>query len=133
MNKRDCGLTRRRLLSTGSVAAAGLFCDLHWLEAQQKKPLCIDVHAHLWTDAYLDLMVAFGKTDTGIQRGKGAGTGQAEMEKRFATMDAAGVDLQVLSVGPQFPHFENKEHAVAAARTVLPLLPPSPCRTWMNR
>jgi aminocarboxymuconate-semialdehyde decarboxylase len=96
--------------------AAGFFCGVDWLEAQQKKPVYIDVHAHLWTDDYLDLMVAFGKTDTGIQRGKGAGTGQAEMDKRFATMDAAGVAIQVLSVSPQFPHFENKEHAVLAAR-----------------
>jgi 6-methylsalicylate decarboxylase len=116
MNSPDRCLTRRQVLSAGSAVAAGLFCGLGWLEAQQKKPLCIDVHAHLWTDDYLDLMVGFGKTDTGIQRGKGAGTGQAEMEKRFTTMDAAGVDLQVLSISPQFPHFENKERAVTAAR-----------------
>ena len=116
MHKKARSLTRRQLLASGSLAAAGLFCGLDWLEAQQEKPLCIDVHAHLWTDEYLDLVTSFGKTDTGIQRGRGAGTGQAEMDKRFATMDAAGVDLQVLSVSPQFPHFENKEHAVIAAR-----------------
>jgi hypothetical protein len=29
----------------------------------------IDVHAHYWTDDYLDLLVDLGKTDTGTQRG----------------------------------------------------------------
>ena len=106
------------------------------------------MHAHLWTDDYLDLMVGFGKTDTGIQRGKGAGTGQAEMDKRFATMDAAGVDLQVLSISPQFPHFENKERAVTRgaqsqrdvrrrratlAQALCRLRGQFLCRTWMNR
>jgi 6-methylsalicylate decarboxylase len=105
---------------------------LNWLQAQQKKPLCIDVHAHLWTDDYLDLVTGFGKGDTGTQRGRGAGTGQAEIEKRFQTMDAAGVDLQVLSVSPQFPQFENKEHAVAAARKANDMYA-SAVRRWPKR
>ena len=31
----------------------------------------IDVHAHYWTDDYLDLMAGLGQTDTGTQRGTG--------------------------------------------------------------
>jgi predicted TIM-barrel fold metal-dependent hydrolase len=134
MNKR---FTRREMLTTGSLALAGSVAGLSFdpahLLAQEGstdqhgttaangrvsngKPLVIDVHAHLWTDDYLDLVESFGKKDTNIQRGREAGTKQAEIEKRFATMDSADVDLQVLSVTPQSPHFENKEHAVAAAR-----------------
>jgi aminocarboxymuconate-semialdehyde decarboxylase len=110
------GLSRRELLAAGSLATAGLFCGVPALAAPQKKSLCIDVHAHLWTDAYLDLVTSYGKTDTNIQRGRGAGPGDAEIDKRFATMDAAGVDRQILSVSPQMPHFADKQHAVYAAR-----------------
>jgi aminocarboxymuconate-semialdehyde decarboxylase len=38
------------------------------------------------------------------------------MDKRFAQMDANGVEMQILDICPQAPHFENKEHAVNAAR-----------------
>jgi aminocarboxymuconate-semialdehyde decarboxylase len=110
------GLSRRQLLGAASLAAAALFCKLPAFAAPQKKALCIDVHAHLWTDAYLDLVTSYGKTDTNIQRGRGAGPGDADIAKRFATMDAAGVNLQVLSVSPQMPHFADKAHAVNAAR-----------------
>lgn len=64
----------------------------------------------------MDLVESFGRKDTNIQRGREAGINPAEIQKRFATMDSSGVDLQVLSVTPQSPHFENTEHAVIAAR-----------------
>jgi aminocarboxymuconate-semialdehyde decarboxylase len=38
------------------------------------------------------------------------------MNKRFAVMDATGVEMQVLSICPQAPHFEDKSHAVDAAK-----------------
>jgi hypothetical protein len=41
----------------------------------------IDVHAHYWTDEYLDLMADLGKTDTDTQRGLGAGGGD-ELDRR---------------------------------------------------
>ena len=110
------GVSRREWLRAAPLAATALFCKLPAFAAPQKKPLCIDVHAHLWTDAYLDLVTSYGKTDTNIQRGRGAGPGEAEIAERFATMDAAGVDLQVLSVSPQMPHFADKAHAVSAAK-----------------
>ncbi len=110
------GASRREWLRAAPLAATALFCKLPAFAAPQKKPLCIDVHAHFWTDAYLDLVASYGKTDTNIQRGRGAGPGEAEIAKRFATMDAAGVDLQVLSVSPQMPHFADKAHAVNAAK-----------------
>jgi predicted TIM-barrel fold metal-dependent hydrolase len=127
-------LTRRKILAGASLTLAGTAARLsagtfQFLFAQggngardvtktgaEPKPRVIDVHAHLWTDAYLDLVESFGKKDTNIQRGREAGINPAEIDKRFATMESAGVDLQVLSVTPQSPHFENKEHAVTAAR-----------------
>jgi predicted TIM-barrel fold metal-dependent hydrolase len=113
---------RRQLLVAGSAALTASAFQLPRIFAQrsalaaQSSPLVIDVHAHLWTDEYLNLVESYGKKDTNIQRGREAGMKQAEIDKRFATMDSAGVNMQVLSVSPQCPHFENKEHAVAAAR-----------------
>ena len=110
-----CGFTRRDVLRAGSFAAAGLMLGGN-LGAQQKKGLRIDIHAHLWTDDYLNLTQSYGNTDTGTQRNKGAGMGKEEIEKRFALMEANGVKMQVLSICPQAPSFDNKEHAVNAAR-----------------
>src|SRR5258707_1061571 len=114
----DHGVTRRDVFRTGGAAAAALFFGSANAEAQPKKPLRVDAHAHVWTDEYLDLVERYGKKDTSVQRGKGAGPSEAEMDKRFAQMDAAKVDLQVLSICPQAPHFEDKEQAVAAARKI---------------
>ena len=111
----DCCFTRRDLLRAGSLTAAGLLLGAK-LGAQAKKGMRIDIHAHVWTDDYLNLTQSYGNTDTGTQRGKGAGLGQAEMDKRFALMEANQVEMQILSICPQAPDFDNKEQAVNAAR-----------------
>jgi 6-methylsalicylate decarboxylase len=77
----------------------------------------IDVHAHYWTDDYLDLLVGLGKTDTDLQRGLGAGGGD-ELQARFQLMERAGVDLQILSASPQLPYGQDEAKAVEAARFV---------------
>ena len=63
----------------------------------------IDVHAHYWTEDYLDLLADLGRPDTGVARGLGAGGG-AELDARLRLMDRAGVDMQVLSACPQVPY-----------------------------
>lgn len=78
----------------------------------------IDVHAHVWSEEYLDLLERFGRTDTGTQRNTGAGITQAELQARFALMDAAEVDMQIISAPPQSPFFEDQNNALAAARLV---------------
>jgi 6-methylsalicylate decarboxylase len=77
----------------------------------------IDVHAHYWTDDYLDLLVGLGKTDAGAARGLGAGGG-AELEARLRLMDRAGVETQVLSTCPQSPYGGDAAKAAGAARFV---------------
>ncbi|MCE7008889.1 amidohydrolase [Kibdelosporangium philippinense] len=76
----------------------------------------IDVHAHLWSEAYLDLLESYGNTATAVHRGLGAGSTDKELDARFAQMAKAGIDLQVLSTPPASPHFENETNAVDAAR-----------------
>jgi 6-methylsalicylate decarboxylase len=80
----------------------------------------IDVHAHYWTEDYLDLLAGLGRDDTGVARGLGAGDG-AELDARLRLMDRAGVQLQVLSACPQEPYVEDAEK------------PPCPCRTCRSR
>ena len=111
-----CGFTRREVLRAGTLAAAGLVTGARLFGAQSKKGMRIDVHAHLWTDDYLDLMQGYGNNDTGTQRNKGAGISPADIDNRFALMEANGVEMQILDICPQAPHLENKEHAVNAAR-----------------
>jgi 6-methylsalicylate decarboxylase len=46
----------------------------------------------------------------------GAGGTDAELAARLHLMDAAGVEVQVLSASPQLPHFDDEAHAICAAR-----------------
>ena len=112
-------VSRREALRYGCLAAAGaaggwLFGDS--LGAQTPQGTTIDVHGHVWTNEYLDLMDKFGKKDTWVQRNKGAGMGDEEMHKHLEMMDSVGIRIQALSICPQAPHFASKENAVTAAR-----------------
>jgi predicted TIM-barrel fold metal-dependent hydrolase len=77
----------------------------------------IDVHAHYWTEDYLDLLVDLGQAGAAAARGIGAGGG-AELEARLRLMDRAGVQMQVLSACPQSPYGEDGQKAARAARFV---------------
>jgi 6-methylsalicylate decarboxylase len=77
----------------------------------------IDVHAHYWTEDYLDLLIDLGKADAGAARGLDAGGG-AELEARLRLMDRAGVEMQVLSASPQLPYSEDREKSAQVARFV---------------
>jgi predicted TIM-barrel fold metal-dependent hydrolase len=77
----------------------------------------IDVHAHYWTEDYIDLLVDLGQAGAVAVRGLGAGGG-AELEARLRLMDRAGVQMQVLSACPQMPYGEDADKAAAAARFV---------------
>jgi predicted TIM-barrel fold metal-dependent hydrolase len=77
----------------------------------------IDVHAHYWTEDYIDLLVDLGQAGAVMARGLGAGGG-AELAARLRLMDRAGVQMQVLSACPQLPYGEDGQKAVRAARFV---------------
>ena len=77
----------------------------------------IDVHAHYWTDDYLDLLIDLGQAGAGAARGLRAGGG-AELDARLRLMDRAGVQIQVLSACPQLPYGEDGQKAARAARFV---------------
>lgn len=72
----------------------------------------IDVHAHYFPEEYVDFLVRLGSRTTGaVIRPPGS-----PLDERIAMLDEAGIDLQVLSVGPAVPYFERQDDAVAAAR-----------------
>lgn len=76
----------------------------------------IDIHAHYFPQEYLDLLERSGSHGTGIGRNQLAGRDAAALEARFQMMDTAGVDRQILSVGPQVPYFEDPRLSTEAAR-----------------
>ena len=110
------GLIQRRDLIKAGATGLALAAGSAPAQTPSGKGNRIDIHAHVWTDEYLNLVERFGSKGTSVQRNKGAGPNEAEMEKRFAQMDAAKVTKQILSICPQAPHFENKSNAVTAAR-----------------
>jgi predicted TIM-barrel fold metal-dependent hydrolase len=77
----------------------------------------IDVHAHYWTEDYLDLLAGLGQAGAAAVRGIGAGGG-AELAARLRLMDRAGVQLQVLSACPQSPYGQDAKKAAGAARFI---------------
>ena len=81
----------------------------------------IDVHAHYFPDEYLERLDRYGATDitAPVRRNQFAFFGSKDpraLEARFAMMDRAKIDLQVLSLSYQLPYFTNQDHAVDAAR-----------------
>ena len=114
-------LPRRRFLQ--SAVAAGMLNvvpKLTWAESPspEKPAKTVDIHAHYFPVEYLDLLDSFGGSETGsaISRNCYATKAPADLEFRFRVMDEAGIDMQVLSVPPQFPYLDSEQHAVQAAR-----------------
>ncbi|MCX5204783.1 amidohydrolase family protein [Streptomyces sp. NBC_00237] len=78
----------------------------------------VDVHAHYFPELYLDMLDEFrGSPDgTAGTRGGGGGSTPEEIEGRLASMDAAGIDVQLLSSPPQVPYFDDASQALGASR-----------------
>jgi 6-methylsalicylate decarboxylase len=78
----------------------------------------IDIHAHYFPIEYLDLLDHFGGSETGsaISRNCFADKMPSDLDFRFRVMEEAGIDMQILSVSPQFPYLEKEQNAVGAAR-----------------
>ncbi|MFY9527487.1 MAG: amidohydrolase family protein [Candidatus Acidiferrales bacterium] len=106
-----------------SVLAAGILnagpsLNLKESPRVEKISKTVDIHAHYYPIEYLDLLDRFGGSETGtaISRNCFADKVPGDLEFRFRVMDEAGIDMQVLSVPPQFPYLENEQNAVEATR-----------------
>src|ERR1700730_16796864 len=112
---------RRRFLQSALAAGvlhAGPSLNFGAGYPSRKPYKIIDIHAHDYPIEYLELLDSFGGSETGtaISRNCFASKEPADLEFRFRVMGEAGIDMQVLSVPPQFPYSANEQHGVGGAR-----------------
>jgi 6-methylsalicylate decarboxylase len=74
--------------------------------------MCIDVHAHHLPAAYMKLL------RDGDGPSFGAAHDDATLRRMIEGQDEAGVEVQVLSTGPNSPYLRDVDRAVVAAREV---------------
>jgi predicted TIM-barrel fold metal-dependent hydrolase len=114
-------MDRRRFLQTTAAASiASPFPSSAVTTQRAPDSLRIDVHAHVYPPHYLDVLDRFGGGGAGTPGSRiVAGSGSArELAERFAMMDRAAVQMQVLSAAPQFPYLAREADAVTAARVI---------------
>lgn len=80
----------------------------------------LDVHAHYFSKEYVELLAGFGVSADLLEPGYRLlhATRDADFAERFAAMDRAHVDKQILSVSGVAPYTEEERHAVEGARFV---------------
>src|SRR5690242_3599142 len=71
--------------------------------------MLIDVHAHQFPQKYIDTVTRHGRQLLAPLTGE-------TIEQRLSLMDAAGVDIQVLSPANLLPYFETQAVAAEAAQ-----------------
>ena len=79
----------------------------------------VDIHTHYFPQEYVDKINQLHPRLAhlaGSRRRPGAGSDQAELEMRFAAMEAAGVDMHVISSASNLPYVDSEEDAVILAR-----------------
>lgn len=80
----------------------------------------IDVHAHLWTEGYLDVAEREGpdflRPNVKFLRTLGGSETAEDMARRFALMDEVGIDLQMLSPSGIPLYSDDEAKAVRLAR-----------------
>ncbi|AOS61687.1 amidohydrolase family protein [Actinoalloteichus hymeniacidonis] len=80
----------------------------------------IDAHAHVYPADYLDRLESIGvdPATTKVARNMKASDDDADLSARLRMMDAAGVQVQVISAVPQLPMVDDAEAARDAAQLV---------------
>jgi len=75
----------------------------------------IDVHAHFFPDALFAVLDRFNLAGPDVPRVLPAGDQPEALAARFAMMDTAGVEMQVLSISSMFPYLDRENDAVETA------------------
>lgn len=118
---------RQWIVSAGAAALAGPLAAPPAPAAAARVPV-IDIHTHMYTRRWLDALKASGDPDTVVvpgnpesiaYRGVNYATLAANMfdwEARIAQMDAAGVDIAVISLTAPNVYWGTLQQSAAAAR-----------------
>src|SRR5260370_31064429 len=83
-------------------------------EYSGRQKMRIDVHAHYFPKAYLKRMESLNADPTAGAHRPLASDEPGDLEQRLKMMDAAGVEMQLLSVSPTFPQFDQEQAPVDA-------------------
>ncbi|MGV3273796.1 amidohydrolase family protein [Staphylococcus sp. 11261D007BR] len=78
----------------------------------------IDVHAHLWSEDYLEKLGKLGSQGTEVAKNIRQSDSKEDMEHRIQNMDDSGVQMQILSATPQSPQWGTKEEAHQSANEI---------------
>jgi 6-methylsalicylate decarboxylase len=79
------------------------------------RPRHIDVHAHAFSPAYVDLLERLGAPPEVVEPARTV-LGESDLARRIGTMDESGVERQVLSMSAATPYFDLPSSAIEAAR-----------------
>jgi 6-methylsalicylate decarboxylase len=114
-------LAAERTVAPASKSQVGSSLALRHSDSQipiARTHVRIDVHAHYFPSEYMDRLDRYGAGHvTAFMRKMGlVFAGSSGIEGHLRNMDAAGVELQILSVSGQLPYFEKESDAVDAAR-----------------
>jgi aminocarboxymuconate-semialdehyde decarboxylase len=124
-------IDRRQLITAaGVVAALGASAATQRAQAAAARVPVIDVHTHMYTRRWLDALKASGDADTVVVPGNPEsisyrGVNYAilasnlfDWQERIARMDAAGVDIAVISLTAPNVYWGTAQQSTAAARIV---------------
>jgi aminocarboxymuconate-semialdehyde decarboxylase len=124
-------IDRRQLITAaGVVAALGASAAAQRTQAAAARVPVIDVHTHMYTRRWLDALKASGDADTVVVPGTPEsisyrGVNYAilaanlfDWQERIARMDAAGVDIAVISLTAPNVYWGTAQQSTAAARIV---------------
>ena len=78
----------------------------------------VDVHAHAFSEAYVELIARFGASDAALRSARLVlpNASKSGLSKRLATMDESGIERQILSMSAATPYFDDSASSVQAAR-----------------
>lgn len=125
-------IDRRQLITAGAAAAIGAAVSAPAAAAELAGPRIpvVDIHTHMYTRRWLDALKASGDPDTVVVPGdpesiEYRGVNYAVLastmfnwDERIQNMDAAGVDIAVISLTAPNVYWGTAQQSVAAARIV---------------
>jgi len=122
------GMDRRQWIAAAGASALAATAAAQRVQGAATRVPVIDVHTHMYTRRWLEALKASGDPDTVVVPGNPEsiayrGTNYAvlasnmfDWEERIAKMDAAGVDIALISLTAPNVYWGTAQQSIAAAR-----------------